>query len=421
MNQRSASDGEVELSILGRSWSFGRGDGSVIAGNIRLLRDGTILGHKQRNESAWRVSEGALEFLDAAGNVTCRFDSQTEERGSLTLTGRFRPLADCVHVLKETRRLIKRGSANREPRVAMLVRTHLVNDKLFDLLDLLNQSRRYDLFVTADETRQTLDLRGYVKLTHAADFAQAFGLPHSHGRILWHCGDFPLYFAAAERPDYDYYIMMEYDVDLVRKSPLFLEGLIARLADEDRAVDLVTVNLGRAYQGWSWATAALRTFPAVYTTGTFAFLVVSRRAVAHLLAARRREAVQGVAENDIMHCEAFCASALMDGGFACTSVNALIENAVDRESFHPGSFDKAHSSFLLNHYRLDDPRIEMVHPVYALPAFLSREYHKTLRTQAFAEFLERLPLPARLNEHDGRLVARYRQEIMGRVSTAANP
>ena len=420
MSALDAGDGGLERAVLERLWQFGRGDGSVIAAHVRLVRGGYVTGHRQRNESAWRVHQGALEFLNPEGEVTCRFDTvEVDERGTMALSGAFRRKADVTHVLRQVRSLRGAGPPNIGPRVALLVRTHLVNDKLFDLLDILNQSRRYDLFVAADETRESLDVRGYEKLAHTAASCGDFGLCTRHSRILWHCGDYPLYFAAAEIPDYDYYAMIEYDVDLARKSPLFLEGLFARLHNGDSGgLDLVAPGVGRAFKEWWWAKTASRAFETVYTTGLFAFLVVSKRAISHLLQWRRKEALSGVAGNDIVHCEAFCASALIEANFACTSLNALVESAIDYKSFHPSSPELPNTEFLLDHYRLDNPRVELVHPVYDLAAYLERQYQKSLRANSMDAFLADLPQVDPARRKDVELLARYREIALASAGAA---
>jgi hypothetical protein len=282
-----------ELELVSRLWQFGRGNGTVICPQMRLIRGGEISPRQHHNESSWRVHDNALEFLNSKGAVTCRFDDLSiGEQGTMTLKGRFKLIPGVVHVLQEVRLLTRSGPANNDPRVALLVRTHLVNEKLFDLLDLLNQSRRYDLFVSADETSGTLDLGGFAKLPHTTRSCVEHGLCSDHEQILWHCGDYPLYFAAAEKPDYDYYAMIEYDVDLVRRSPLFIEGLISRLED----ADFVVAGGYHAHADWPWAKSAAKRFSVVYSTGLFAFLIVSRRALEYLLEARRSEARNGAAE-----------------------------------------------------------------------------------------------------------------------------
>ena len=420
MSELSASEADFELAVLGRAWQFGRGDGSVIARHIRLRRGGDITPRQYRNEHAWRIHDGALEFANPEGVVTCRFDTVgRDERGGMVLQGQYRLKAGVTHILREVSSFIQQGPPNIRPRVALLVRTHLVNEKLFDLLDLLNQSRRYDLFVSADETHGPLDVRGYKKLSHTAASCRDYGLSTNHPGILWHCGDYPLYFAAAEIPDYDYYAMIEYDVDLVRKSPLFMEGLISRL--HDAGADFVAEGAHPAHPSWCWATAAARLFPAAYSSGIFALVIVSKRALGYLLEIRRQEARMEPAGQDIVHCEAFCVSALMQGGYACVSINALLESAVDPGSFHSSSPDNLEGDFLLHHYRIDNPRVEIVHPVYHLEDYLQKQYEKSLQQGRLERFLAQLQQVDQALRPSAELVARYREMALAEAGPQVEP
>lgn len=380
-----------ELIVMDRAWRFGRGDGSTIAYDVRFKRFGHVIGHDNDNEFGWIFQDGRFEFQTEDGATTCRFDRvyRTTD-GRLVMEGRLAG-STIVHVLEEMRMIARLGAPNAAPRVAMLVRTHLVNDKLFDLLDMLNQSRRFDLFVCADETGETLDCGGYTKLSHTVDQCRDFDLSTDHARILWLCGDYPLYFARSQIPDYDYYIMIEYDVDLVRRSPLFLEGLISRLQPPNGpAYDFITAALGPANPDWGWHRNASRSFSKVYETGIFAFVAASGRALDHLYAKRKEEAAAVTRGDDLIHCEAFCGSALMAAGYHCASINMLVEGAIRTESFHPPVLDFETTQYLLDHYRTADPRVEMVHPVFDIDAYLEREYAKSLHRDDVDAFAARL-------------------------------
>lgn len=381
----------TELLIMQRAWRFGRGDGTTIARNVRLKRFGHVLGHDNENEFGWIIQNGRLEFQTAEGRTTCRFTAaRFTAEGKLVMAGQLIG-SDIVHVLEESHLTGKLGAPNRDPKVAVLVRTHLTNDKLLDLLDVLAQSRRFDLFVSADETRTTIDCGGYAKLAHDTGSCAQFGLATNHDRILWLCGDYPLYFARSEIPDYDYYIMIEYDVDFVRKSPLFLEGLIGRLQPPDRqAFDLVTASFNPANPDWGWYRSAQTSFPDVYETGIFAFVAISARAVDHLYATRRAEAEREPDGRDIIHCEAFCGSALAAAGYHCTDIGTLVEGAIDPDMFHPPVFDFPNSQYLLDNYRPADPRVEMVHPVFDVDGYLEREYQKALHQGETEPFVTKL-------------------------------
>jgi hypothetical protein len=285
----------------------------------------------------------------------------------------------------------------------MLVRTHVANDKLFHLLGVLSQSRRYDLFVVADETNGTLDVGGYRKLAHSTASCEAFGLPVDHERILWHCGDYPFYFAAAEIPDYDYYLMIEFDVDLVGQSPAFVETLIGRLGPHD----LISEHFRRPEPDWPWLEAASAVYETVYTAGLFAFIALSRRAIEFLLQARRAEAERGSQGALVIHCEAHCASALAAGGFGCVSINDLIPGATDRRCFHDPDFDLETSHYLLGHYRAAVPNVALVHPVYDLAEYLKKGWQKSNHTGNIRAFVEDMQRISRADPAAQRLLSHY--------------
>jgi hypothetical protein len=72
-----------------RTYSFGRINGSVISERLRLAENGTIAGHSHPNESAWRVNDGNLEFLNDSGAPTTIFDIVEPRQDGNVLIGRF--------------------------------------------------------------------------------------------------------------------------------------------------------------------------------------------------------------------------------------------------------------------------------------------------------------------------------------------
>ncbi len=399
---------DFELFLVQRTWRFERADGSIISHNLRLKPGGSIAGHKNRNELSWQFNDGSLEFRNWENHVTTRFESVVaDQQGKLILQGRFLN-TDVFHVLKEDRTVLKSGPPNESPRVAVLVRTHVVNEKLFDLLDVLNKSRRYDLFVTADETRGVLNVSGYEKLPHSIDSCKEHDLSVNHDHIFWMCGDYPLYFAAAQIPNYDYYIMVEFDVEVVRGNPLFLEGLISRLQNEhDSHYDFVCANFAEAHPAWAWTKNASLSFPKAYSSGLFSFLVISKSALLHLFSARKAEAAREVPSDEIIHCEAFCASALVSGGFRCASINTLIEGAVERETFHPPIPSLENSWYLLNDHQNKVGCVELMHPVYDLEMYLKRQFSKAESSKSFEPFLERIGKIEPENANHANLISNY--------------
>jgi hypothetical protein len=293
-------------------------------------------------------------------------------------------------------------------RVAVILRTHLLNEKFYDLLDILSRSERYDLFVAADETSGSIDVSNYNKLSHTVDSAGIFGLCQNHPNILWHCGDYALYFSAAQIPNYHYYIMIEYDVDFVRRSPEFVERLIEKLSERDMP-DFVAAAFHEASPDWCWTEAAAKQFPVVYYTSIYAFVAVSGRALNHLLERRRREARDCASAQDIVMCEAFCGSALAEGGYVCVSLNELIDGAVNFSTFHPPVPILSPSQYLLNQYTVSDPKIEMIHPVYDLRNYLKKQFEKFRDLHQLHQFMRELEQINTTRTWEADLISEYRE------------
>lgn len=64
----------LEPSLRAGLWAFGLADGTLIADAIGFGPGGRIRGHVNKNETAWRIEGGQLEFLNADRRITARFD-----------------------------------------------------------------------------------------------------------------------------------------------------------------------------------------------------------------------------------------------------------------------------------------------------------------------------------------------------------
>ncbi|MES2019757.1 MAG: tetratricopeptide repeat protein [Pseudomonadota bacterium] len=76
--------------LAGRSFRFGRLDGSVI-GHLELAPGGTIAGHRHPNESAWSVEAGKLVFRDDVGVPSTVFSLLHRDDGLYVFRGEFLP------------------------------------------------------------------------------------------------------------------------------------------------------------------------------------------------------------------------------------------------------------------------------------------------------------------------------------------
>jgi hypothetical protein len=99
---RMASDETVADLLPNRTWRFGRADGSVIAPRFWFRRDGTLGGHANNEELAWRIQGGVLELINCYGRPSTRFTEVSRSAdGALELRGKFLPNPEVVHVLRE--------------------------------------------------------------------------------------------------------------------------------------------------------------------------------------------------------------------------------------------------------------------------------------------------------------------------------
>ncbi len=312
------------------------------------------------------------------------------------------------------------ASPVKPPKVAVLVRTHVVSEKLFDLLHMLSTSRRYELFVAADETRGPLDTRGFAKLAHDAAMCARFGLVDYHPNVMWHCGDYALYFSEALAPGYDYYIMIEYDVDFVRRSPEFLDRFITKLiAERDAPLGLVAARYDGAHPDWCWTAAAQRVYPQAYFTGIFAFMCVSQAALRFLKAERQREARNRTPVGDIIHCEAFCGTAAAAGGFRNLAIESLLPGVISFDSFHNPGLDREQPFYALDYHRVADPAIEMVHPVFDFETYLGKQLAMCRQRRTLDAFLRELSRITPLCGRDAELITTYRAEAMALLPDGA--
>lgn len=277
------------------------------------------------------------------------------------------------------------------PKVAVLIRTHLVCPKLINLLEQLKSSPFFDLYVLADETRSPIDLPQYNVVSHSVEMCKYLGLATNHNAILWYCGDYPFYCAAHQLPDYDYYLQIEYDVSFARQSPLFIEGIISRLSGSDGVpFDYIAAFLWPNMQdAWMWKRNAAKIYGDNVYGGIFAFILLSKGALEFLYEQRLAEAERGTETEALIHCEAFAATALMRAElFKCGQVDDLIRGSVNQRSFHPAFPDLHMPNFLLGDSIDADPRVEMYHPVFDVEAYLSKALSHATQYKTFKNFQE---------------------------------
>jgi hypothetical protein len=285
-------------------------------------------------------------------------------------------------------------SASDPRRVAVLVRSHVADEK-FDYLwqDLNREGRRYDVFPLLDQSALGGNAAALeakypgVIWNHPDRFAslglsqKAFGF-----NMLWLHGDFSMYVALIDKPDYDYYVMIDYDVHFTNNATEYLNRLCDRLTSPtEEILDGVGLEFKSRptlpgvttdwpnYTNWEFFAAAAEAFPTVFHF-YFPFVALSRRALMQLLAQRQLEAARHTPADKVVICEAFVPSSLMAAGFRCIDLNDLLPGSYELDSMglqhlRSDRLGGQPLSYAISHPQLG---VEMVHAIYSQEQFLKR-------------------------------------------------
>jgi hypothetical protein len=278
------------------------------------------------------------------------------------------------------------GRAPGEPRrVAVLLRSHLKQSaKAMELAAQLSAVPDWDVFFALDETRGEIDVAPYRKVPHSIASCQALGLLTNHPRAMAYLGDYPFYATMPQIPDYDFYLMIEYDVALADKEGDYFHRLAARLRSEEMAdLDLVATNHrklgpGRDKRAHRFQQAWKSIFPVIG---------LSRRALIHLYRERVAEAGQPRLSDgqQSVYCEYFVSSALEAAGhFRCLPLNELIPDSVEKTSFN------TRGGRVLNHERRLPVTSELLHPVLDFPQYLGKMSAIAIKWKVIPSFLKDL-------------------------------
>lgn len=169
------------------------------------------------------------------------------------------------------------------PRYAVLFRTHIWDEYIERQYERLKRRvGRGDLFVLLDETNGSVATGKTAVISHTNASIEALGLAAAGGgNLLWYNGDYPLYFFFQQHPDYDYYIMTEYDVCVNSD----LDEIIDCAAREE--VGHVSLTKGESAAEWAHAESCHDAYPPESVgKRLICFAVFSRDAVRQLFAKR---------------------------------------------------------------------------------------------------------------------------------------
>ena len=195
-------------------------------------------------------------------------------------------------------------------RCLIVFRTHFWDTSIAVLAERAKASAPSAEFVVAtDETGGPSTVEGFQTLPHRDDFS-AYSLPAlPKGRVLWWNADYVLYAARKARPDFDYYVMLEYDVFV----NCDLDRVLAQCAE--RGVDLVLQDLKRITSENPWFSS-ISEFDLQPWWALIPFLIVSARAIDMMLQTRQAMAARlAVGEvSNWPYCETFIPTAILQHG-----------------------------------------------------------------------------------------------------------
>ncbi len=276
------------------------------------------------------------------------------------------------------------------PRVAALIRSHVMDAKFDHMWGALNGSgepRLYDIFPLLDgdalgPRRAEIDARYPSTLWTFAEDVRAAGLAQRSEQHpnMWLLGDFALYLSVLQQPQYDYYVMIDYDLHFTRDPVAYMNRLCERLlATDEEVLDGVGLDFSREPtpasqpRDWPFFARAAKAFPLVWHF-YFPIVAASRRGLLHAFAGRQLEAARQTPSQDLVFSESFLVCSLMSAGFNCQDFNTVLPGSYRIESMGlqhvvAGKLSGLPLSLILAE---PEPGVEMVHGVYSDEHFLDR-------------------------------------------------
>ena len=361
--------------VIDSVFQFRRGDGSVISNTVYLLAGGKVFGPNSLNEYSWSFDQGELMFHDDNGNVTTKF-RDVDLTDGLKFSGFFKENPDAVHILEAYKGGRNHGRLleilprkEKQKPMLILIRSHLVNNKLYDMVSRFSHANDwFDVAIVYDRTHGTpSEMPDAEVIWHSAAECLAMGLPATENRLLWWCGDYPFYFALNQRPNYQYYAMVEYDVHFTDDPIKFFTDLVSLLKDRENGdrIDALGPRF-RLEDGTIGLHAAMRRKYDLAYSYFFPLIVLSKAAVSFLHKQRVLDAALKTSAENIGHCESFVPSELVHNGFYCADLNVLVPQAYDNDlMILPVPFGLPVS--MADGF---EGRVRFIHPVYGDEQYL---------------------------------------------------
>ena len=314
-------------------------------------------------------------------------------------------------------------------RMAVLIRTHVMDGKFHHLWDALHggdERRLYDVLPLLDaealgEAQQEIDDRHPSAIWITPDDLREAGLTQrsEEHRNLWLLGDAAMYLAVLRQPAYDYYVMVDYDVHFTGDAVAYLNRLCQRLlAEGEEVMDGVGLDYSpdptpaTGHRDWPFWAPAAKAFALIYHF-YLPVVAVSRRGLLHCFAGRQLEAARRTPSRDLVNGETFLPSSLKAAGFACADLNAVLPGSyqitsMSMQHVHPGRMSGLPLSRALAE---PEPGVEMVHGVYSDEHFLARNLSIVWSSPPELEMYMREVR----SQYDGRLDPELLDDYVGRA------
>jgi hypothetical protein len=328
------------------------------------------------------------------------------------------------------------------PRVAALIRSHVMDDKYHQMWRALEgegqdggEPRAYDLFGLLDgdvlgPRKAEIDARYPNTVWTFAEDVRAAGLAQrsdAHPN-MWLLGDFAMYLSVVQQPQYDYYVMIDYDLHFTGSAVGYMNRLCERLLDTSQeTLDGVGLDFSREPtpasqpRDWPFFAPAAKAFPFVWHY-YFPIVAASRRGLLHAFAGRQLEAARQTPSEDLVFSESFLVCSLMSAGFNCQDFNTVLPGSYQIDSMGLQHVARGKLSGLpLSRAEADAfPGVEMIHGVYSDEHFLQRNLSIVWNDPAGLQMYGRevpaqyagLIAPALLDDYVGR-AARREAELAG--------
>lgn len=208
-----------------------------------------------------------------------------------------------------------------QARFAVVFRTHFWDEFATRQLERLKgHVGRGDVYVLVDETHGKVTGIAHDKVVSVTnDAVLGMGLADAgEDALLWFNGDYPFYYFQTQHPDYDYYLMLEYDCNFNCSIDIFVDEA------ERRSVDFVGLTKGDTGKDWWYYYTCAELYPeGEFRNQLICTALFSKRAL-ELLLQRRLDLSDQLREKEISAwpmCEGFVPTELNKAGFSLAELS----------------------------------------------------------------------------------------------------